>query len=372
MLQGSDLLVVECNFDIGPKVQRSLMDFYEPLVGSGAIKLFNALAIIDQEQAHLKLIDMLGITLHQIEQYRIQLEQVGLLRTYQQQELYCYQLVQPLIGNQFLTHYDYGRWLFKVKGHDYFRQLKHYYRINDLTEFTNITAKFDRRVMQQWSEQAEQLYQELMSTKLKKIVSPSVFFQGVSPLLIPYELRNPILVSTLISLAEMYNLSREVVIEHAYRCVNIKKMTFDERKLINHLNKLKPVSTSVGYDQSCVEFLQSYQSQGPVSSSEVAYLVQLKQKYGFSDQVLNVMIEYVMKQYNMQMNSKIMDKIAASWDRLKITTVQEALNALQPKTSRSKVDKPTPEWIDTKIKPHVQVDEEVDLEELMKDLQRFK
>jgi replication initiation and membrane attachment protein DnaB len=100
------------------------------------------------------------------------------------------------------------------------------------------------------------------------------------------------------------------------------------------------------YSLSPVSFLQSFQNGAQVTRAEKKILEHLSMDMNFSNEVINVMIEYILKISSNRLNSKFVDAVASEWARDGISTKEQALRETKKKavsggTNRGRVV-PTP------------------------------
>jgi replication initiation and membrane attachment protein len=123
-------------------------DLYLPLIGSDAFSLYAKLFTYQENNLtnHIDLADLLGITLDELVVARQNLEAFELIETYKinynNENLYSYQLNQPLTNKQFFNNQFFSQMLFHQIGESLYNQLKIKYTENEKTGI-NISAKFN-------------------------------------------------------------------------------------------------------------------------------------------------------------------------------------------------------------------------------------
>lgn len=76
---------------------------------------------------------------------------------------------------------------------------------------------------------------------------------------------------------------------------------------------------------SPIELMEQYQGGGKIPDADLAIIEGLLQDYKLPFEVVNVLIEYIMLTNEYKLPKKLTEKIAGHWKRLKIKTVEEAL-----------------------------------------------
>jgi replication initiation and membrane attachment protein DnaB len=128
-------------------------------------------------------------------------------------------------------------------------------------------------------------------------------------------------------------------------------MEFHPEQLLFLAESAKPQEQPAAdrYSLSPVSFLQSFQNGAQVTRAEKKILEHLSMDMNFSNEVINVMIEYILKISSNRLNSKFVDAVASEWARDGIATKEQAIAETQKKlpaqrTRRSNVRIDTPDW----------------------------
>ena len=125
--------------------------------------------------------------------------------------------------------------------------------------------------------------------------------------------------------------------------------------------------------------LKSRNNQMEPTKRDLKLIEDLIVEYGLKPGVVNVLIDYTLKVNNKKLNRNLIETIAGQWQRLKIETVDEAMQACEKehkkwkKVSSYKKESSTtntklPEWFDKEIVKKEATEEEQDqLKELLKE-----
>ena len=134
--------------------RKLLIMLYQPIVGSIGISLyFNLWTFLDQElvlsetNIHKSLINIMGVSLKEIEESREKLEGIGLLKVYiREGEInnYIYELYSPLNAYEFFSNPLLASILYTSLGNSGYKKTKEYFSVPkiNMKEYTNITENF--------------------------------------------------------------------------------------------------------------------------------------------------------------------------------------------------------------------------------------
>lgn len=152
--------LVKHQYSLAPLQMQSLMQLYQPIVGSSAISLYLTLmnqpletANQSQRILHAQLIQIMNVGIKACDEGRQRLEAVGLLRTYRDRtshtdwryQTLLYELQQPLDIAQFLNNPLLSTTLYKQIGDQNYYQLLRMWQIDSIDDeqYTEITANFE-------------------------------------------------------------------------------------------------------------------------------------------------------------------------------------------------------------------------------------
>ncbi|MGO4928598.1 hypothetical protein ACTQ45_09560 [Fundicoccus sp. Sow4_D5] len=152
--------LVKHQYSLAPLQMQSLMQLYQPIVGSSAISLYLTLmnqpletANQSQRILHAQLIQIMNVGIKACDEGRQRLEAAGLLRTYRDRtshtdwryQTLLYELQQPLDVKQFLRNPLLSTTLYKQIGDQNYYQLLRMWQVEPIDEdqYTEITANFE-------------------------------------------------------------------------------------------------------------------------------------------------------------------------------------------------------------------------------------
>ena len=111
-------------------------------------------------------------------------------------------------------------------------------------------------------------------------------------------------------------------------------MQFDDEKLKIYVEKSKPDITEAKdpYSLPPVSFLQAKQNGAQVSLTDRKILEDLAVKMHFAPEVINVMIEYILKKSQNRLVRAFVEMVAGEWARDGVKTKEDAIAQTKKKT----------------------------------------
>ncbi|MBP3891059.1 MAG: DnaD domain protein [Solobacterium sp.] len=326
----------------------ALFSLYMPLVGMQAVSLYLTLYTegLNQktQESHQRLLTILNLGIDDFERARIRLEEYQLLHVYCEEldnkNRYIYSLLPPLTVDSFFASKElYQQWqqilgqknaeltLSKLRGnevsksgyHDVTRRVKHFKK-----------RDYDTSVVYQKIEPRVQFVDEDTDINFDY----ERFFATTSTLVFPAELRTPENLKLIGKLATVYGLSVDRMRVLVSRCVKLDTMQFDDEKLKIYVEKSKPDITEAKdpYSLPPVSFLQAKQNGAQVSLTDRKILEDLAVKMHFAPEVINVMIEYILKKSQNRLVRAFVEMVAGEWARDGVKTKEDAIAQTKKKT----------------------------------------
>lgn len=361
---------------------------YQPLIGSLSYSLYMTMwgeleqnRLWGEETSHHSLMAIMQINLPQIYKERLKLEGIGLLKTYVENQgeirKYIYELQEPLKPSEFFQDGALNIYLYNRVGKNKYHQLKRFFsdvRVEqDMREVTrSFTEVFESvhpsEMASRMSEEAvEDLaldsdYEYITSNQVSSLkVSDDTFnfellFAGLSEAIIPKKSITKTVRDTIVKLSHLYGIDAVEMknilmnaIEHddsiniellrkaardwyqfhhgdhlptlcdkiqpvQLRTVQAKKERSKEEELIYQLETISPR-----------QFLKDISEGIEPSVADLKVIEEVMFQQKLEPGVVNVLIYYVMLQTNMQLTRSYVQKVASHWARLKLKTVQEAM-----------------------------------------------
>ena len=392
-LKIKDSYRAECIDYLSSSMLRSLYLFYQPIISVDALALYMTLytdAFLQKtSDSHQRLSTLLNLSIESIEKARIHLEEFNLLDTYvqetDQKNRYIYSLKAPLDEEGFLASKDMLSIYLNAVGKkqlelnlgrmgNYKISTNDYRKITRIVNHTSNTNTYDATV--EYSKLKPRY--EFSDDEVQINFDYEHFFATTSTLVFPAELRSEENLRLIGKLATVYGLSADKMRLLVTRCVNLRTMQFDQNALRILAQKSKPdiVSAKDPYLLPPVSFLQAKQNGAEVSFTDRKILEDLAMKMHFSNEVINVLIEYVLKKSQNRLVKAFVDMVAGEWARDGVTTREDAIKETKKRTTGKSIYthvKNMPEYmerIDETTKNHeVATDEQIqEIQSLLKQM----
>lgn len=335
---------------------------YCPLIGKDAYFLYQLLISLSKQSYSLEeLMDLCNMKPGQFERARESLEEFSLLKTYlnAQNNQWKFLVNPPLNAHDFLIHDSYARLFIHICGSKKYDFMKYYFQVDPekLDGFIDVSKQFDTSRFDLWNEKKEDVFQK-NKPEDKRVYDFDfqVFFQGMDRIF-PIRLRNEENLNLIAQLSSIYGIDEKEMKRLVQRSVHPVTKELDQKVLkdlvFSSRKAQKPKEDP--YTMAPVQFLRSKQKGLPVSASDKRLIESLCVEYGFSNEVVNVLIEYCLEKTNQSLSKNYVEKVAANWARLHIDSKEQALKQIQPKQKN-----PKPDWYlqTTQNKPTKQALEE--------------
>lgn len=343
-LKSNDTYRVVFQAGLASEKLNSFMILYQPLVGGDGILVYLTLlaeASRNRTQSeHRRLFSLMeNISSETFERARRRLESFMLMKTYLKHgtghDSYLYVLNTPLSANEFFANGYMSERYQEAVGDKQFALSKSLFTTSDgaIEGYNDVSAPV--RNMKSNRFQNDTAY---------VTVKPRYQFHGedsdqiqfdydrflvlTSELIFPAELRSQDNMYTIGKYATLYGITPERMCVFTEMCVNVFDMTFDTKKLELLCRKEKDenkAEVTDRYKQSPLSFLQSLQKGAAVSIPERQMLEYLSKDMHFSNEVINVMVEYVLKVSDNRLNPKYVGLISGTWARDGIDTKEKAI-----------------------------------------------
>ncbi|WP_068674614.1 replication initiation and membrane attachment family protein [Oceanobacillus sp. Castelsardo] len=345
----------------------SLTHLYQPLIGMQAAMLYQTLLHelefqkSDSPQTHHTLMNYLNIPLDEIYKARLNLEGIGLLKTYKKQleqaTIFTYEIQCPFSPSDFFHDAMLSQLLFHQLGDEKFSMLKNRYKEithEDLGE--NITASFndvfktitptlevvkpvssndlndisisvDLRWMEQMLKQRMIPVGQVLTLENRKLISQMMELYDLDN----YEVEKSILWAlneeNLLDSDEFKNACHDLFkSKHNNSTIKLteriafpkqKEQTKPKTKEEMLIHKLETITPK--------QLLEDLSGGHQASEQDMRIIRDVMTSQGLPSPVMNVLIHYVLLQSNMKLSKAYLEKIASHWSRAKIKTAKEAM-----------------------------------------------
>ena len=361
--QPRDTYRVQCSFDISNEIIQRLSLLYLPLIGVHAFSLYLTLAAESIgstiQQTHDRLFALLCNPAEKdFDKACARLEEYHLLRIFEKaiekRKMYIYILEKPIKPESFRHSHVLSQHYISYLGSKNYentlaRLLKAPMPLADYREVTRANIIQDLR----------EIDDEVEFTKVKPRFSfeddetisfdYDQFLAKATPLTFPIELRTQENMALIGRLATVYGLSADKMRLIVKECVNLSDISLNTEALAKKARGAKSdvAPTEDPYAMDPRSFLQSRQHGAAVTLADKMLLENLSLNMHFKNEVINVMIEYILSISANRLNPRFVDMVAGEWAREGIATKEQALlkTKQEPPGKKKKPRQAVPDYI---------------------------
>lgn len=422
----TDSYIVVNKSIINDEDRKILNMLYQPIIGPLPVMLYYLFwsdlersELISVENTHHHIITNMKVSASEFLSLRRTLEAIGLLKVYVKKDSinnYIYELFSPLSAHDFFNHPILNIIIYNNVGKKEYERLVNYFKIKRVSTngFEDITASFSdvfESVPLASYDIANDNIRKINHLKLnintnfdlnflissmpkninlnkiftkdnKELILNLAFIYEIDAVLMGEIIKGCINEKGLISKEELRKTCRNhysfdhggilpTIIDHS-QPEHLRKVGKDDSKRAKMIYTFETVSP--------FEFLKSKNSGGEPMKRDLKLAEDLIIDYGLKPGVVNVLLDYVLKTNNNKLTRNMVETIAGQWKRLKIETVEDAMNLaekeykkyknknIQRKVVGVKKEEKIPEWFDKKIeKQEFSVGEVNEIEEILKE-----
>lgn len=395
MARKEDKCRIEVQGEITMERYASFQMLYYPLIGNDAATLYHTLLSIGTRSQkiknHILIQSICGLSMEVIEKSRRILEQYLLVKTYYNasRNIYIYQVYMPKDGNAFLRHEVFGRLYMKEMGNQVyeFNKLSFAHSFEDKSEYQEITIPFENILKEDWEDKQEELFKKMKPSQdvlhhndIPLSFNFDRFLTGLSQTIFPLKARNEKNLRMIGELATIHGIDEIEMRKFVSQSMDLKSYDLNletlKKKVRNAKTTYEGKANTNPYGLPPVRFLQNKQRGIEVSRSDKYLIETLISDFKMKPDVVNVLIEYVLKTKKQQFPKSYVEKIASTWIRLEIDTYEKALKQIEEDSAKPKYDnqikgKELPSWFKNQDEIHTNTDD-FDEEELLKDLKELR
>lgn len=373
--------------------RRIVTTLYQPLIGSGALSLYMTLwnelekqKMWGEEMTHYSLMVNMGIPLKDIYQNRRKLEAIGLMSTLvsdDEPRKFIYEILPPLSPERFFDDTILAVFLFRQVGSTKYIELRQEFLSQELdtSKFKAITCSFHdvfESIPPNDLIQSEELLQNeegiFLTDKVERNIHIDnntfefdLFMDGISEGIISKSAITDDVKEAIIRLAFLYNLDHlemkniimtaispddsidietlrktardryqfmngnqlPILIERTqpekYQEMTDVNPTSEKEKLIKQLEVMSPK-----------EWLTALSKGIEPSKSDMKMIEEIMFQYKLPAGVVNVLIDYALKQNNNRLNRNYVDKVAYEWSKQDLKTVRQTMDFVNGEIKRIK------------------------------------
>lgn len=369
-LQPADVYAIRLPYPFSNYDRQLLTLLYQPMIGAEATAFYLTLWAEGErsrvQATHYNLMDILGLPIAKVFEARIQLEAIGLLKTFRrdgESRSFLYELCPPLDPKSFFQDPLLSMFLFSKISETAYRRVRDRFLMphDDMSDYREVSRTFtdiyqpvhakagypaEQPDMQERKRQgyeaefdfdfallrqglSEQLVpNRILTASIKQTISQLAFLYGWGPL----EMQKVLL----LAIDDDYNLSVESVkkaaseyykltVSHtAPKLVQIRKPEREQETV--DVPKTKQDELLVYLETvSPVELLRDIGDGKEPLPADVQLANQLVMHHGMEAPVVNVLLHYVMLRTDQKLTKSYVEKIASHWIRKRVTTAIEAM-----------------------------------------------
>ena len=348
---------------------QALSLLYAPLIRHEALNLYETMLALSKSAHPVKDHEpfvLLGYSVERMEQLRQILERFLLLRTFMDPHdaSYVYQLCPPMEGALFLRHEVLGRLYLNQLGTKAYERARMYFAADapKNERLIEVSAVMDASTA--FSQEGDEAFVQLRPPEPQQPLPFrfDVFLQGLERRF-PVQLQTPQNMRLIAELALAHGLSEVQMRRLVNQCINPRTGAFNIellRKKARGAHAVKPEKGRSPYDMPPVLFFQQKQHGVEVSRADRQLIESLMTRYHLPREVVNVLIESVLEKTNQSFARAYVEKVAGSWVRLGIDTLEKA----QAQSADERKRKPMtesgelPKWYEQQGEPETRVDDE--------------
>lgn len=348
---GKDYYRIETDVELSSEKLKSLVFFYGPLIGCEALNLYEYLVLKGSSIGYAKLNDLLqelNLSIDHFEELIGHMNEFRLLKTLKKEDHYIFVLQAPLDMNEFIKDDIFVRYfILKTSGANYQKLISTLVEPDEHRDFENVSKTLTSEALSGWTKSDETYINKSRKSKKEKydfntLFDINVFLKDISPTLFPMRFRTRNNLEKIAIYGDLYDVSYDRMRVYLAQVSDFDADSFDLKKLE------KACMSSSGnyekiekgrYDVPCVRFLMSLQDGKEVTESDRYLLSKLSAKYHLSAPVINVLVEYGLKNCDNRLVEKYLTKTAADLHRNDINTADEALKWLYNSGEKRSEDK---------------------------------
>lgn len=344
-LKAKDTYRVEAAHALSIHDMESLWNPYLALSCAQTIGLY---CLLQAESSHGSTVDshshlclLMDSRIEKVDETLRNLERLGLIETYvrsvEEHQDFIYTLKAPLPLHNVLVHEVLGRALYRKIGNEAFEQLKKRYAhaLYDKDGFSLVTAKFNPSDLAKWDQNDETDYQNQRTVEVKLMnlsFDGRKFLRLCSEIVFPMEMRTKDTLEKIEELGSVFGISEEDMIRLVGHSINYKLKKLDLEALRQKITREPRHTDSLPenpYLWPPILFLKNIQNGIEPVDADKRLINKLVSELRLNPEVVNVLIENVLLTNDQRLSKAYVEKVAATWARMGIKTIEEAKNAIE-------------------------------------------
>ena len=393
MLKPEDTFRVECVNSISEDMIVSLLNLYQPLILGDGILLFLTLHAEARHArkmcSHKHLCALMHMDIETLERARFRLEQFRLIRTWKRvrenNDNYIYRLYAPLGTEDFLSNTIYRSLFIESLGkEDTDKIVERLGNVGIATnDFKEVTKPFKHSLPEEILLSQERVAKPIQPrykfTETEEIsFDYERFFAKVTDQKFPIQARSEEVMALIGRLGTVYGIDADTMVKYVGKCTLVDSDEFNSEALKRMCEGTASVPVKKvkdPYQLPPVSFLQSKMNGREVSLIEKKIIEHLSVDFKFPNEVINVMLEYILRVSKNRLSRNFVDMVASEWARDGIETKEQAVvetkKTLKSSSNRPKYVIEATDYSDPKYNTEVRLTDK-EKEDIQKKLKEMK
>ena len=321
---------VDAPFKLSSDDLETLVVLYQPLFSFPALAYYMTLYGLAQHDALVEERDLLR-RLHckadTLVLWRQELEQLGLVRSFEHAHLEMV-LNKPLSPQEFLSHHIYSRLFAATCSQEMFSLMKERYRQNYTIDITKeISKSFDMRRLTSWSAVEEEDYAKAQMARVANYEFDALdFFKGFS--IFPANLVSEDVMKMVGEFGSFYQMSYVDMKSVLMDTIKYDKSVLDtyrfEKLMLEKYGKTSVKEVDNPMELDPMSYLVYRQGHDYVSAAERSAIMSIEKDYGYGNDIANVVIDFILKGKNKQINKGYIDFLVQPMKRKGVESLEQA------------------------------------------------
>lgn len=353
---GKEYFKIEVNFELSNERLKSLVFFYEPLIGKDALVVYEYLVLNGNKYSFEELNELLGSLNMNVDRFEAicdKLNEFKLLKTLQNEDKYIFVLVAPLDVKDFIKDNLLVRtFILKTSGKHYQELISNINEESSHSEYKDISKTMELNLNEWTREQESYLKNSKKETyEFNTYFNVNTFLKDISTNLLPMRFRTKENLLALATIADLYNIDYDTMRGFIPKVFNNDENRFDVNYLVYLCQKARTNYQKVkvgNYDVPCKLFLESLQDGKEVSEFDMKIIYKLSSDYHLPVGVINVLLEHCLRNCDNRLIEKYVYGVASDLHRNNILTSTDALNRLDKYNGSRKSEDSAPSYDSSK------------------------
>lgn len=347
---GNDLFKIESDVALSSNTYKSLIIFYNPLIGPEALYLYQYMTINNDRNSFVELknlLNSLSMSIDKFEKLLKKLNEYKLVLTLKDDNSnkFVFMLNEPLTINEFINNNIFVRdFIQKTSGEYYQSVLSNLSFKSKYKNYSDVSYKLSKNILNNWTSADEEYLKRPSNNtyEFKNLFNINVFLNNVSTTLFPVKCRTKENLKLIADLADLYDISYQKMAAYLSETIKYKDQVLDlgllKYKCEHSIPEVKNITPNE-YNVPCITFLMNKQNLKSVTPSDKKMLTILNTEYGLNIEVINYLIEYVLDSSDNRLIANYVYPIASDLHRNNIQTAKEAKDFLTNNKKKKKATK---------------------------------